>query len=356
MLDETGLVLYVGKAKRLRRRLLSYFRARGRRSKAARILRRAHAIDWEYQPTEFGALLRELRLIKQHRPRFNHAMKSDEVPRGYIALTNGAVPALQLFYRSDDPRAEVLYGPFRRLSALAEAARALADATGVRDCNPTSASGTCLRAELGTCACPGTSPHSSFLVPAGRPPRTGRRRGTRNEDLQESHRIYLERVSLARDFLAGRTDAPIGILRERMAAAAEAWEFERAGSLKTKLEQLEWLYGRLRRFRADVDRLTFVYRPEGYGGEARVYLVRRGTVRAEVAAPTTEREEQELATLARRVFDGPDPKGRDIPTHDLDELYLVTAWFRKHPAELERAEPWTAGPRVARTASGGRAE
>ncbi|HET7459270.1 MAG TPA: nucleotide excision repair endonuclease, partial [Gemmatimonadaceae bacterium] len=75
MLGEGGLVLYVGKSKHLRRRLLSYFRAKGRRSKAAKILREAVAIDWEYVPTEFGALLRELRLIKQHRPRFNHAMK-----------------------------------------------------------------------------------------------------------------------------------------------------------------------------------------------------------------------------------------------------------------------------------------
>ncbi|MDF1504678.1 GIY-YIG nuclease family protein, partial [Roseisolibacter sp. H3M3-2] len=137
MLGATGLVLYVGKAKRLRTRLLSYFRSArtgGRRDKQARILRHAHALEWEVAPDEFAALLRELRLIKRHRPRFNVMMNVDEAPRGWLMVTHGPVPALRVVQRTDDAEAAVLYGPFRRLSMLTEAARALADATGVRDC------------------------------------------------------------------------------------------------------------------------------------------------------------------------------------------------------------------------------
>ncbi|MEP6766630.1 MAG: nucleotide excision repair endonuclease, partial [Gemmatimonadaceae bacterium] len=65
MMSENGAVMYVGQSRKIRTRLLSYFRAKGRRNKAARILRHAFSIQWEYTPTEFGALLRELRLIKQ---------------------------------------------------------------------------------------------------------------------------------------------------------------------------------------------------------------------------------------------------------------------------------------------------
>ena len=318
MVGESGEVLYVGKSKRLRRRLLSYFRARGRRSKAARILRNAHAIEWEYQPSEFAALLRELRLIKQYRPRFNVSMARDEAPRGYLALTNEPVPALRVVLRSDDPQAALLYGPFRRLNDLADAARALADATGVRDC--AGAAGSCLRMELGTCGCPGRGGKASAE--------------------------YAKRVALARDFLAGRSDVPLATLRARMMEAAEALQFERAAAIKAKLEKLAWLRGRLARFHADVDRLTFVYRPVGHGGEERVYLLRRGTVRAELdplddAHRGQLAEPDALVATARRVFEGPDPRGRDIPTHDLDELYLVTAWFRKYPEELARTRKWT---------------
>jgi excinuclease UvrABC nuclease subunit len=319
MLGATGLVLYVGKAKRLRTRLLSYFRSAAknrRRDKQARILRHAHALAWEYAPDEFAALLRELRLIKQHRPRFNVLMNTREAPRGWLALTGGGaghVPALRVVLRSDDPEAVVMYGPFRRLHTLGDAARALADATGVRDCalgaGGGAARGGCLRAELGGCACPGRAAGASAAD-------------------------YAERVALARDFLAGRTRAPLDTLRARMLEASDAWQFERAAALRERAAALAWLAGRLERFHAGADRLTFVYRPVGVDGTERVYLIRRGTVRAECPAPAAPADEAALSALARRVYTAPDPA--DVPTHDLDEFYLVASWFRRHPEELAR--------------------
>src|SRR6187399_3688170 len=111
MLGPTGAVLYVGQSRVLRSRLLSYFRAVGRRNKAARILRHAFDIEWEYTNTEFGALLHELRLIKLHRPSFNSMMVTDDWPRAYVALSGGAVPGLRVVPRSDDPSAVALFGP-----------------------------------------------------------------------------------------------------------------------------------------------------------------------------------------------------------------------------------------------------
>src|ERR1700679_107820 len=70
MLAEDGAVLYVGKSKSLRTRLLGYFRG-ARARKEPRILRETHRIEWEHSPSEIAALLQELRLIKRHRPRFN---------------------------------------------------------------------------------------------------------------------------------------------------------------------------------------------------------------------------------------------------------------------------------------------
>src|SRR5919205_3113814 len=77
MLGTEGEVIYVGKSKRVRTRLLSYFRGSYPADKGARIVREAATIEWEYVPSEFGALLRELRLIKQLRPRFNVKLKTD---------------------------------------------------------------------------------------------------------------------------------------------------------------------------------------------------------------------------------------------------------------------------------------
>ena len=72
MTDALGRVIYVGKAKRLRTRLLTYFRAEYPDDKAARILYAASDIAWDYVPSEFAAYLGELRQIRKFRPHFNH--------------------------------------------------------------------------------------------------------------------------------------------------------------------------------------------------------------------------------------------------------------------------------------------
>src|SRR5688500_14104114 len=94
MLAEDGEVLYVGKSKQVRTRLLSYFRCAYPEEKGGRILREAHSIDWEYTPNEFGALLHELRLIKRFRPRFNVRMKRDGLHYAFIKVTRGTAPRL----------------------------------------------------------------------------------------------------------------------------------------------------------------------------------------------------------------------------------------------------------------------
>ena len=93
MLAEDGAILYVGKSKRLRARLLGYFRC-APRDKGAIILRETRRIEWEYTPNEFAALLGELRLIKRFRPRFNVASKRDLRHYAFIRLTGGRVPKL----------------------------------------------------------------------------------------------------------------------------------------------------------------------------------------------------------------------------------------------------------------------
>lgn len=340
MLGPTGTVIYVGQSRVLRTRLLSYFRAKGRRNKAARILRHAFHIEWEYTHTEFGALLRELRLIKQYRPHFNTMMVMDEWPRAYVALTGGTVPGLRVVARSDDPAAVALFGPFRRVARVREAVRALAEATGLRDCtledavrgtgaargsalwftaDPTTrprgaarvrAPG-CLRHDVGTCAGP--------CIGAGQP------------------QHYRDAANDVRTFLEGRGDMPVRLLETAMQQAAAELAFEKAGVLRDRLELVRWLHERVQHFHANVDRLTFRYHAIGHADAEWVYLIRRGTVRAEVRAPRSAEERTAFEALVARVYDGADPTGADVPTHDLDEFYLVASWFRRRPEEKKRA-------------------
>ena len=154
-------------------------------------------------------------------------------------------------------------------------------------------------------------------------------------------------VAAARAVLEARDDAPLRTARARMEEAAAGLHFERAAVWRDKAERLAWLWGRVTRFQASMDHLTFCYTvpPVHERDAGRVYLVRRGTVRAEVPMPATESERTTLDALAARVFlapeggaDGEPAAERDVPQHDLDEFYLVASWFRRRPAELARTE------------------
>src|SRR6202162_4083553 len=114
MLSSEGEVLYVGKSKRVRSRLLSYFRCAYPGEKGARILRSAEKIEWEYTPSEFAALLQELRLIKRYRPRYNVAMMRDGRHYSFIKLTKGAAPKLLVVRGATSEEAGIYYGPVVR--------------------------------------------------------------------------------------------------------------------------------------------------------------------------------------------------------------------------------------------------
>ena len=333
MISPGGEVLYVGKSKRIRSRLMSYFRCEFPADKGARMLREANAIDWEYTPSEFAALLHELRLIKKFRPRFNVMMKSDGRHYAFIKLADSAAPKLLVVRAPTLDDNSVYYGPFHGAQRLGEAVRELSDALGLRDCaldtrmvfsdqpelfeTPPLTPG-CIRYEIGKCVgpCCGAS----------------------------SVARYLGRVSDARAFLEGRHDGPIESLREQMIVASELMNFERAASLRDKLQRLEDLREEFTRLRFAVETLSFTYTVKGFEGDDRVYVIRRGLVRAEQQKPKSRKDRTALHELVRSMFasEQPQPAPGVVPTHAIDELMLVSSWFRRHPKELKRTKPLVA--------------
>jgi excinuclease ABC subunit C len=331
MLSPEGEVVYVGKSKRVRSRLLSYFRCAYPEDKGARILREATTIDWEYTPSEFAALLTELRLIKRLRPRFNVAMKRDARHYAFIKLSRGGAPKLLVVRGAGSEDGGLYYGPFVGAQRIGDAVRELSDALGLRDCSldqkmyfsdqaelfgtPLRTPG-CIRHEVKKCLGPCVA---ACTLSA-----------------------YMERVAMARAFLDGADYGPMERLREDMHAASERMEFERAGSLRDKLHRLEELREQFGRLRFAVETLSFLYTVRGHEGEDRLYLIRRGRVRAEMPTPRTARDRRSVAELVQSVYSPPERKTSSVPTHEIDELLLLSSWFRRNPSELENtrsAEP-----------------
>lgn len=329
LLAEDGEVLYVGKSKGVRTRLLTHFRAAYPRDKSARMIAEASSVAWDYEPSEFAACLAELRLIKRWRPRYNVMMKRDARHYAFIRLTTGSAPKFSVVRGAHGNDAGTYFGPFHGAQQLAACLRELNDALGLRDCSldtrmhfadqvelPVATARTpgCIRYEIGRCLGPCVA-----AVTAAQ---------------------YDERVRLAREFIAGRHDAPIAVLREAMEASSERLEFERAAALRDKVARLESLQEQFARLRFAVETLSFTYTVPGENGDDRAYVIRRGCVQYEGPAPRTA---SDRAVLEARVVDTFTTRMREsgaVPAHEIDELLLVASWFRQHPAELER----TVGP------------
>jgi excinuclease ABC subunit C len=328
-LDEGGAVFYVGKAKSLRERLLSYFTAAWPDAKGARLVRSAAAIRWRYLPSEFAALLEELRLIKRLRPFRNVHGNRTARRTVFIKLTGGVAPKLRVTAKTADPDARY-YGPFRGSGRAAAALRVVNDVLGLRDCaqdrpmvlgdqadffDAPLAAG-CIRHELGTCLAPCAARCSADRYGAA--------------------------VRAAVDFLEGRSAAPIARVLDVMANAAERAEFERAAAWREKLEAVEWLFGAVARLASALDALSFVYvvKDASGGKDDRVYLVRRGLVLAEAPLPRTPIEREAFAAAVRRHSDVPAPALVPHSASEMDQLTLVTSWFRQHPEAFEATSPY----------------
>lgn len=325
MIAEDGEIVYVGKSKRVRSRLMSYFRCAFPEEKGARILREAVRIEWEYMPSEFAALLGELRLIKKYRPRFNVAMKRDARNYCFIKLTRGAAPKLVVVRGAGHDDQSIYYGPFMGATGVGEAVRELNDVLGLRDCATEQRMHFADQPELFDIM-PRTPGCIRFEVKKCLGPCVG---GCTVAQ-------YDERLGLARGFLEGTDDGPIERLRAEMESASERLEFERAAVLRDKFRRLEALRGQFGRLRFAVETLSFAYSVPGHGGDDRVYLIRRGRVRAEIAMPQTPADAANLMSLIDEVYTPIERDTGQIPTHEIDELLLLSSWFRRFPAELER--------------------
>jgi len=322
MLDSRDRLIYVGKAKLLRNRLLSYFRRGSRDEKAGRIIARARTVIWEQAPSEFHALIRELELIRRWQPGYNVIGIPGFQRYIYVAIGRQSAP-YAFFTRQPTGKELALFGPLKGAVRVRDAVRRVNDLFKLRDCTqrqtmqfadqgelfPILRTAGCLRHDLGTCL----GPCAAFT--------------TRSN--------YGRHVRQARQFLEGRDLTSVKRLEAEMTAAAEKMQFEKAAALRDKLAPLLWLRDRLDWL--DRARLThsFIYPVTGPDGNALWYLIRRGRVIRSLPAPGDESSRQTASSIIEQTYDRR-ATAADVPALDqVDHILLVSAWFRKFPIERE---------------------
>ncbi len=152
-LDRNGSVMYVGKAKNLRTRVKSYFYGDDRKTVAS-MLRELDRIDHQTCATELEAEVVELRLIGEHRPRYNRRSRPARSPH-WVKLTDERYPRLSMV-RSVRDDAALYLGPFRSRKAAEVVVHGIWDAVPIRRCNGRGnlRTAACSFSQLGVAACP----------------------------------------------------------------------------------------------------------------------------------------------------------------------------------------------------------
>lgn len=323
MFDARGELIYVGKAKRLRARLLSYFCSRSWREKAKRILAGTRTIAWETLPSEFAALLRELELIHDCQPRFN--LRNNPGRRRFVYLCLGRRPAPYLFCtRALTRTALQWYGPIPAQRQLREAVRRINDRFRLRDCPvtqqmtfadqqelfPQPLAAGCLRFEIGTCLGP-----CAALC---------------------SRAAYSRQVQATRGFLDGQNDSMLQRLRQEMAAASAARDYERAAVLRDQLTAVQALWDYLAHVRETRAKYSFLYPVDGPGGGRLWYAIRQAKVIGVASDPVKLTHRR---TRPRLNTDGTARNAAALSPIELDALLLLTSWFRMHPKEQAKWLP-----------------
>lgn len=322
-----GDVLYVGKSTQLRTRLLSYFRLPWPMHRHARMLREAASIEWEELPSEFAALLREVRLIRAHLPKYNTRSARPLERWWVITVSDGPAPRLKVQRASTALRTKrasdavwartSMIGPFSSRAPLVAALRVLNDALGLRDCPDR------VRMFLRD---------ATELFDETQYPALARTPGCHRYETRRclgpcvgacSASEYRTQLTRARAVLEGQDNSPQQMLVKEMAVASAALSYERAGWLRDRLAALQELELQLERVREAVSRPSGVYAVPGRDGDDRVYLIRHGRVVFEARCTDLVAMEE----LQQRA-DAPYVKAISIAAHQLDEVLMVEQWFR----------------------------
>lgn len=315
--DDRSRVLYVGTSRDLRTRVRSYFTASETRSRMGEMVGLATSVTGIECATPLEAEVRELRLIAEHKPRYNRRSRFPEKVH-FIKLTREPWPRLSMVRRVLDDDADYL-GPFSSKKVAEKCLAALHDTFPVRQCSDRlsrePSRSACVLAEMGRC-----------LSPC---------------DGSVDETTYAAVVRQLRDTLLRSPDEVVETINQRMALLAADERFEEAGVHRDRLASFIRAAARTQRLSALTRCPEVVAGRREDDGRWAVHVVRHGRLAAAGVIPSGADAHQfvrELAASAETVASAPGP----VPAATAEETEKVLRWLESPGVRLIDVEgEWT---------------
>lgn len=202
-------ILYVGKAKSLKKRVKSYFKDELDSPKTRTLMKQFHSLEYIITDTEKEALILESNLIKKYLPRYNIRLKDDK-RYPYVKITNEDFPRILITRRVLDDDS-YYYGPFTDVTALRRMLKFIKSVFKIRDCK--NMDGPCLNSQMKICEAPCDGKIS-----------------------KEAYKKLIDKVNL---FFEGKYSEIMAIQKKNMEEAAENQEFEKAAILRDQIASIK---------------------------------------------------------------------------------------------------------------------
>lgn len=249
--NKDGVIIYVGKAKNLKKRVSSYFHG-SHDAKTSRLVMNIESIEYIITTSELDALLLELNLIKKYNPRYN-ILLTDDKTYPYIEVTNERHPKL-IVTRNINKKSKQIYGPYPNVKAARETVKLLNKIYPLRKCVSLPKK-ECLYYHLGQCL----APCIYEVTPE------------QYDDIKQS----------IKTFLKGDTKEVIKHLESKMFEASTLLQFERAQEYKTLINDVKTTTNRQKINLNDMkDRDVFGYFYNDYLISIELFFIRNGKISA----------------------------------------------------------------------------
>jgi excinuclease ABC subunit C len=296
MKDSQGEIIYIGKAKKLKARLNQYFTG-AHEGKTQKMVSLIDDFDFYVTNTEKEALVLEINLIKQYRPRYN-IMFMDDKSYPYIKITSDAYPQLVVVRDKKKDKKAKYFGPFTDTSAARETVKLLNDLYPIRKCK-TMPKKVCLYYHIGQCLGP-----CQFNVP------------------KEQYAAMIDEIGR---FLKGDNKAQLSRLYKEMDEAIEVLAFEKAAKIRDTIRSIEHISQKQQvQFGERMQQDVFAYAISKNILSITGFFVRDGKLiqKTSIVQPTIETAGDAFASYLIQFYsDMPKPKELLVPQEvDVDLL------------------------------------
>ncbi len=315
MIDRHDKVIYVGKAKNLKKRLASYFRRTGLSTRIMSLVNNINKIEVINTRTESEALLLENDLIKNLNPRYNILFRDDK-SYPYICLTNHDFPRLTVFRGKPDKRKGIFYGPFPSAGSVRYTINHVQRLFQLRNCEDSALSNrtrACLQYQIKRCTGPCVA-HTD-----------------------KTH--YQAQIAQAQMFLEGQSSALIDQQVEMMEKFSTDLEFEKAAQVRDRIETLRRVTEKqfVTDFHGDIDIIACELRQDF--SCIQLFMIRNGTslgnkpfynrIKLETDAPGL------LEAFIMQHYSNHPAPGEIIVSHDLENMEILSESLNQlNPARI----------------------